>query len=87
MREDIAMMWQKASNHRDGPLVGKHFVPFGKSGDMGDEITTKIIHRQNIMLQTNKQRVLTNLNGIDKVIEMEISDMTKFGDSGMFMLR
>jgi hypothetical protein len=35
-REDIAKMWQKVSPHRGGPLVGKHFVPFGKSGDMGD---------------------------------------------------
>jgi hypothetical protein len=38
--EDIAKMWQKVSPLRGGPLVGKHFVPFGKSGDMGDSITT-----------------------------------------------
>jgi hypothetical protein len=43
-REDIAKMCQKVSPHSGGPLVGKHFVPFGKSGDMGDSITTKIIH-------------------------------------------
>jgi hypothetical protein len=49
-REDIAKMWQKVSPLRGGPLVGKHFVPFGKSGDMGDSITTQIIHRQNAML-------------------------------------
>jgi hypothetical protein len=39
-QEDIAKMWQKVSLHKGGPLVGKHFVPFGKSGDMGDSITT-----------------------------------------------
>jgi hypothetical protein len=50
-REDIAKMWQKVSLHKGGPLVGKHFFPFGKSGDMGDSITTQIIHRQNTMLK------------------------------------
>jgi hypothetical protein len=29
MCEDISMSWQKASIHRGGPLVGKHFAPFG----------------------------------------------------------
>jgi hypothetical protein len=55
MREDITMMWQKASNHRGGPLVGKHYIPFGKSGDMVDEIMTRIIHHQNAMLKMTKQ--------------------------------
>jgi hypothetical protein len=67
-REDIAKMWQKVSLHKGGPLVGKHFVPFGKTGDMGDSITTQIIHRQNAMLKSTKQRVLTNLNDIDAII-------------------
>jgi hypothetical protein len=64
-------MWQKVSLHKGAPLVGKHFVPFGKSGDMGDSITTQIIHLQNAMLKSTKQRVLTNLNDIDAIIEME----------------
>jgi hypothetical protein len=68
-------------------LVRKHFVSFGKSGDMGDDVTTKIIHRQNAMLKTTKQRVVTNINDIDMVIEMEISDTASFGGSGMFTLR
>jgi hypothetical protein len=36
------------------------------------------------MLKTTKQRVIANLNDIDMVIEMEISDTTNFGDSSMF---
>jgi hypothetical protein len=86
-REDIAKMWQKVSPHRGGPLVGKHFVPFGKSGDMGDSITTQIIHHQNAMLRLTKQRVLANLNDIDAVIEMETPEMATFGHSCMFTLR
>jgi hypothetical protein len=70
-REDITKMWQKVSPLRGVPLVGKHFIPFGKSGDMGDSITTQIIHLQNAMLKSTKQRVLANLNDIDAVIEME----------------
>jgi hypothetical protein len=86
-RQDIAKMWQKVSTHRGGPLVGKHCAPFGKSGDMGDNITTKIIHRQNAMLKSTKQRVLTNLNDIDTVIEMETPATANFGHNGMFTLR
>jgi hypothetical protein len=87
MREDIAKMWQKVSTLRGGPLVGKHFVPFGKSGEMGDNITTQIIHRHNEMLKSTKHRVLTNLNGIDTVIEMKTPDTANFGHGRMFTLR
>jgi hypothetical protein len=87
MREDIAMMWQTASINRGGTLVGKYFVPFGKSRDMGDDVTTEIIHRQNTMLKTTKQRVVTNLNDIDMVIKMEISNTANFGEISMFTLR
>jgi hypothetical protein len=86
-REDIAKMWQKVSPHRGAPLVGKYGVPFGKSGDMGYTITTQIIHRQNAMLKSTKQRVLTNLNDIDAVIEMETPATANFGHNGMFTIR
>jgi hypothetical protein len=39
-RQDIAKMWKKVSLLKGGPLVGQNFIPFGKSGDMGDSITT-----------------------------------------------
>jgi hypothetical protein len=80
-------MWQKVSLHKGAPLVGKHFVPFGKSGDMGDSITTQIIHHQNAMLKSTKQRVLTNLNNIDAIIEMETPETATFGHNGSFTLR
>jgi hypothetical protein len=86
-REDIAKMWQKVSLNKGGPLVGKRFVPFGKSGDMGDSITTQIIHRQNAMLKSTKQRVLTNLNDIYAIIEMETPETATFGHNGVFNLR
>jgi hypothetical protein len=86
-REDIAKMWQKVSPLKGGPLVGKHFFPFGISGDMGDSTTTQIIHRQNAMLKSTKQRVLTNLNDIDVIIEMETPETATFGHYGMFTLQ
>jgi hypothetical protein len=54
---------------------------------MGDIITTQIIHRQNAMLKYTKQRVLTNLNDIDAVIEMETPATANFGHIGIFTLR
>jgi hypothetical protein len=86
-REDIAKMWQKVSLHKGGPLVGKHFVPFDKSGNMGDSITPQIIHGQNAMLKSTKKRVLTNLNDIDAIIEMETPETATFGHNGSFTLR
>jgi hypothetical protein len=86
-REDIAKMRQKVSPLRGGTLVGKRLFPFGKSGDMGDSITTQIIHRQNAMLKSTNQRVLTNLNDIDAVIEMETPETATFGHIGMFTLQ
>jgi hypothetical protein len=86
-REDIAKNWPKVSLHKGGPLVGKHFVPFGKSGDIGDSITTQIIHRQNAMLKSTNHRVLTNLNDIDAIIEMETPETATSGHNGLFTLR
>jgi hypothetical protein len=54
---------------------------------MGDSITTQIIHRQNAMLKSTKQRVLTNLNDIDAIIEMENPETETFGNNGSFTLR
>jgi hypothetical protein len=68
------------------PLEGNYFVPFGKSGDMGDNITTQIIHRQNAMLKSTNQRFLANLNDINAVIEMETPATANFGHNGMFTL-
>jgi hypothetical protein len=59
---------------------------WGNISYLGAAITTKIIHQQSVMLKSIKQRVFTNLNHIDTVIEMDISDTANFGDSGMFTL-
>jgi hypothetical protein len=54
---------------------------------MGDSITTQIIHRHNAMLKSTKQRVLTNLNDIDAIIEMETPETATFGHNSSFNLR
>jgi hypothetical protein len=54
---------------------------------MGDSITTKIIHRQNAMLKSTRQRVLTNLNDIDAIIEMETPETATSGHNGVLTLR
>jgi hypothetical protein len=54
---------------------------------MGDSITTQIIHRQNAMLKSTKHRVLTYLNDIDAIIEMETPETATFGHNGMFTLQ
>jgi hypothetical protein len=86
-REDIAKMWQKSSVHDVAPLEGNFVVPFGKSGDMGDFITTQIIHRQNAMLKSTNQRVLTNLNDIDAIIKMETPETATQGSLSVLQRR
>jgi hypothetical protein len=54
---------------------------------MGDSITTQIIHRQNEMLKSTKQWVLTNLNDIDAIIKMETPETATFGHNGLFTIR
>jgi hypothetical protein len=54
---------------------------------MGDSITIKIIHRQNAMLKSTNQRVLTNLNDIDAIIETETPETATFGHNDLFTLR
>jgi hypothetical protein len=54
---------------------------------MGDSITTQIIHLQNAMLKSTKQRFLTNRNDIDAIIETETPEMATFGHNGLFTLR
>jgi hypothetical protein len=86
-QEEIAKIWQNISLLKGSPLEGKNFVPFGKSGDMGDSITTQIIQRQNAVFKSAKQRVLTNLSDIDAIIKMDTPETAAFGHNGLFTLR
>jgi hypothetical protein len=72
-RETIAQKWQSLNNRTCHALLGKHYIPFGRYGDMGDEIMTQIIHQQNTLLKQTKQRILQYMNYINKVIEMPLS--------------
>jgi hypothetical protein len=44
LRETIAQKWQMLNIRTSGSLFGKHFIHFGRSGDMGNAIMTHIIH-------------------------------------------
>jgi hypothetical protein len=70
-----------------GSLFGKHFIPFGRSGDMGNAIMTQIIHQQNTLLKKTKQRILKNINYINEVIEMPLSEEISFAMDGAFTIR
>jgi hypothetical protein len=64
-RPEMAEKWQKLTAKNGGTLFGKIFIPFGKEGDIGDEIMTNIIQKQNNFLRSTKQRIVQNLNDID----------------------
>jgi hypothetical protein len=69
-RAEMAEKWQKLTAKNGGTLFGKTFIPFGKEGDIGDEVMTNIIQQQNIFLRSTKQRIVQNLNDIDCSIDI-----------------
>jgi hypothetical protein len=87
LREIIAQKWQVLNIRTGGSLFGKHFIPFGRSGDMDDEIMTQIINQQNTLLKQTKQRILQNLNYINEVIEMSLSEDIAFTTDSAFTIR
>jgi hypothetical protein len=67
---EMAENWQKLTVKNGGTLCGKAFIPFGKEGDIGDEVMTNIIQQQNNFLRSTKQRIVQNLNDIDCPIDI-----------------
>jgi hypothetical protein len=60
----------KNDSKNGGTLFGKTFIPFGKEGDIGDEVMTNIIQQQNNVLRSTKQRIIQNMNDIDCPIDI-----------------
>jgi hypothetical protein len=69
-RAEMAEKWQKLTAKNGGTLFGKTFIPFGKEGDIGDEVMTNIIQQQNNFLRSTKQCIVQNLNDIDCPIDI-----------------
>jgi hypothetical protein len=44
-RANMAEKWQQLDAKTGGSLFGKKFTPFGKDGDLGDDIMTAIISK------------------------------------------
>jgi hypothetical protein len=64
-RAEMTEKWQKLTAKNRGTLFGKTFIPFGKEGDIGDEVMATIIQKQNNFLRSTKKRIIQNLNDID----------------------
>jgi hypothetical protein len=73
-RANMAEKWQHLDAKTGGSLFGKKFIPFGKEGDLGDDIMTAIILKQNRFLKNFKQHIIHNLNYIDEIVEIILAD-------------
>jgi hypothetical protein len=73
-RANMAEKWQQLDAKTGGYLFGKKFIPFGKEGDLGDDIMMAIISKQNRFLKKSKQRIIHNLNDIDEIVEIILAD-------------
>jgi hypothetical protein len=73
-RANMAKKWQQLDAKLGGSLFGKKFNPFGKEGNLGDDITTAIISKQNRFLKNSKQRIIHNLNDIDEIVEISLAN-------------
>jgi hypothetical protein len=85
-RAEMVENWQKMTAKNGGTLFGKTFIPFGKEGDIGDEVMTNIIQQQNNLLRSTKQRIVQNLNDIDCPINI-ISGSGEEIDASTILLR
>jgi hypothetical protein len=73
-RANMAEKWQQLDTKTGGSLFGKKFIPFCKESDLGDDIMTGIILKQNRFLKNSKQFIIHNLNNIDEIVESSLAD-------------
>jgi hypothetical protein len=53
-----------------GNLFEKMLNPFGKEGDIGDDVMTTIVQQKDAFLVTPKQHIIQNLNDIGRPIDI-----------------
>jgi hypothetical protein len=87
LRETITQKWQMLKIRTGGSLFGNHSIPFSRSIYIGHKIMTQIMHHQNTLLKQTKQRILQNLNYINKVIEMPLSEDISFATHSALTIR
>jgi hypothetical protein len=73
-RANMAKKWQQLDAKTGGYLFGNKFIPFGKEGNLGDDIMMAIISKQNRFLKNSKQRIINNLNDLDEIVEISLAD-------------
>jgi hypothetical protein len=73
-RANMDENWQQLDAKTGESLFGKKFIPFGKEGDLGDDIMMAIISKQTRFLKNSKQRIIHNLNDIDEIMEISLAD-------------
>jgi hypothetical protein len=66
----MAERWQQMTAKTGGTIFGKPFIPFGKEGDIGNEVMTNIVQQQNLFFRSTKQRIVQNLKDIDCPIDI-----------------
>jgi hypothetical protein len=72
-RANMAEKWLQLDAKTGGYLFGKKLIPFGKEGDLGDDIMMAIISKQNRFHKKFKQRIIHNLNDIDDIVEISLA--------------
>jgi hypothetical protein len=76
---ELAERWNNITIKGGGSLAHKFGIPFGKESTLGDAEMTHIIEQHNLYIQTTKERIVKNLNDIDKEINLKVNN-----DAGMY---
>jgi hypothetical protein len=63
-RADMVEKWKRMTAKTGGTLFGKTCIPFGKEGDIVDEVMTNIIQQKKNLLPSTKKRIVQNLKDI-----------------------
>jgi hypothetical protein len=73
-RAAMAEKWQGLTAKTCGTLWSKTFIPFGREGDMGDDVMTAVFQQQNKYHQEATHRIVQTLSDIDEIIEIDMNE-------------
>jgi hypothetical protein len=75
LRHTIVERWENLAVITGGSLYGKYVIPLGKECSLDDKTMHHLIEEHNLLLNTNKQRIVANLNDIDEFRHNDIDEL------------
>jgi hypothetical protein len=73
-REELVWKWQNLEEESVNPLRTQYLVPVGRGANLGSEVMRNLFLRQNQFLQNTKMQLVHNLNDMDEILSLNLSE-------------